>query len=191
MPQVSTVPEFLEARRTGNTKTTERLNAVFSTAHRGAIANGTALGDLKDWLHTQRAMNEPLPQTAATGTADVRGFLGPSHPSLPSTASEALGSGELEHVDDWPANQKEMVRKKLVEALDAAKPRNVKFKWKLHRGDHEITDIRDPDEDGDITITFKSPWKYVKLHASGTPPNLNEITVNVDVPPADNVILTP
>ena len=70
-----------------------------------------------------------------------------------------LTDKEIEHIDDWPNDQKEDVRKILVKAVDDEL--EVDFFWELHRGQKEYTEIDYPDGSGGVTITFFSPWNNV------------------------------
>lgn len=166
MPQVSSVKAFLKARQTGDTKTTKRLTQVFKKANHIDILVDV---DLCVWVTTPWVMDKQL-------TGQVRAFLG---------ASNALSGPELDHIDDWPKGQKEDVRGKLVDAL--INDQNIIFKWTVHNGDGELTDIDDPGPPGDITIKFRSPWKFVKLHTP-TYAGISGITVNVNQPPIDNIV---
>ncbi len=155
MPNASTMAKFLEARRTGKTDVTRALDSVFTSP-------GHLQGDepaLFTWLSGAHALDQPL-------TPEARNFLKGLQGGL------SMSDADLDHIDDWPSNQKEKVRRKLVKAIE--EDRNVKFVWKLHNGDTELTDREDPGPPGGITIKFRSPWNNVKLSATG-----DEVTVDV------------
>ena len=67
---------------------------------------------------------------------------------------------EYTAIRSWPAEQKEQLRLKLVDAID--QNRTVHFSWELYRGEHEITEIVDPGPGRGISITFRSPWKKLR-----------------------------
>jgi hypothetical protein len=150
MPVGSTMGEFLQALRTRRTKITKVLDQLFT--------NPGPLGPpnphpLFAWLSGGNALDQPLPQQA-------RNFLG----------GLGLSPAELAHIDNWPPQQKDQVRAKLITAI--AGNRNVHFSWRLLAGPDEVTDIEDPDAAGEITITFRNPERKVRI--SG-----NEVKVDV------------
>jgi len=75
-------------------------------------------------------------------------------------------SGEFNSIDSWSSQQKEQVRQKLVQAIDENRP--VRFCWELHRGEHEVTNIVDNGAGNDITMTFLSPWRKVRVADDGS-----------------------
>jgi len=98
--------------------------------------------------------------------------------ALPSLARTELGNlgltaGELDHIDQWPNDQKESIRQALVRAIDGN--RNVLFYWELHGGAGEATDIQDSGA-GDIVITFRSPQRKVRISSTL---NLGDIATDV------------
>lgn len=134
MPEQSSVATFNQARRTGVTKTTKALKALL---------------DKRD------------PQLISS-LRSTSPFLG--MPSWLRTAlrSERLSPTEIDHVAQWPDEQKDRVRNAVVDALD--ENRSVDFRWKLWDQSQEGTIVRQ-DDAGSVTITFYSPWD--KLRAEG------------------------
>jgi hypothetical protein len=147
MPIGTTVRTFIEALQSGQTKTTKALDAFFDNP--GRHQNHPNRNDFK-----------------------IRGAFD----RLPTWATNALQPNlsplELAHINSWPNDQKDSVREKLDGAI-ADKRRAVHFFWELGRANAESTNIEDPDEDGDITITFCSPRQ--KLRQVGP----DDITVDV------------
>ncbi len=144
MPIGSSMTEFLEARNTGKTNIAKVLDGLFGNP--SAFRNHQLFG----LLNTPRAFDGSLPQ-------DVRAFL----------SAWGLSEKELNHIDDWPGSQKEKIRRKLIDAIQAQANRPVQFFWKLNHGTSEETDIVDPDANGGITITFRSPWNNVFVSTDG------------------------
>jgi len=78
---------------------------------------------------------------------------------------------EFPGIDQWPNDQKEQVRLKLVQAID--ENRRVHFFWELYSGYYESSVIVDPG-DGDIIMNFQSPQRLVRYDEAK-----NEIHVDV------------
>ncbi len=78
-----------------------------------------------------------------------------------SDGLKALLGNEAENMAKWPGDQMERMRQKLVYAIDNNKP--VHFFSKLYNGEAEEIEFQDPDAQGHITITLRSPWKNVRV----------------------------
>lgn len=146
MPEMSSAKAFVRAIQTRQTNTTRTLERMFAANPSGPdhpltiYPNFVTLFGLLD-------------------TADALSS-GPGD-SLPTWAQAVLVSfgtqpgGELQHLDQWPAIQREAVREKMVKSIN--ENMSMRFHWELHDGADEATDI---DEADDLSITFKSPkWK--------------------------------
>lgn len=151
MPESSPPRKFIESLRTGRTDTTKALDQAFTSP--GSIATDPAYAEL--WAEVQRKNGL---------------HVGTNRDHLPPQAKAVLRAAglkkrELDHIGEWPPKQKELVRKRLVNAINTN--RRIHFIWQLHGGDKEDTDFKD-DGVGDITITFHSPQKNVSINAAGT-----------------------
>ena len=153
MPEKSSIKKFVEAVKTGKTKTTKVLNAVFE--NKTAAYNGSTLFDAS---HLGQARF--LDDLRAPDLDLVRDELrkpGKSDPEL------ALDDADLDHMNSWSPDEKEKVRKALVDAVGAsgAASRNIHFSWALYDGGDSKTDVDDPGPPGDIVVRFLSPRKNV------------------------------
>lgn len=74
-------------------------------------------------------------------------------------ASQALGEGELDHIRDWPDDQKERARAAISDAWDNND--KVQFLWKLWDKPNEGVTVR-KGVGKFIVITFFSPWDKVR-----------------------------
>lgn len=135
----STVRTFVEALQTGETAITRALQRVFT--------NSSQHKNHAHWpdLQVPGALDKPLPDWART---ELR--------------NQGLTDRDLDHIDDWPDVQKELVRGVLVAAVQTN--RVVRFRWELHDGAVSVNDIQnDPDPHGPIVVTFRSPRQNLKL----------------------------
>jgi hypothetical protein len=140
MPPGTTLRTFIEAIKTGQTKTTKALDSFFENP--GGLEHHTGRDDFRN-----------------AGAFNV----------LPVWAKNALKSNlstaELDHIDSWPNDQKDNVRAKLDQAIHYSR-NAVHFFWQPYHGSSEEVEIIDPDVDGDITIIFKSPRNKVTQTAT-------------------------
>lgn len=110
--------------------------------------------------HTTKALDSVdfNPHLGALGTPNVVD-------TLPDWARAGLqpplSDAELDHIDSWPKDQKELVRQAVVTATQAK--RKVQFFWELHSGTNEATDIQGLGGTGTVTIIFRSPRSKVKV----------------------------
>jgi hypothetical protein len=152
MPDMSSVITFVTALKTRKTNSTKALDVLFANDP----TNGAG--------HPQLAN----PNFAKLDVANALSS-GPGG-SLPSWAKlELLAAGlshpEVNHVGQWPANQREDVRQVLVAFIQENSA--LEFFWDLTNGTSEETDIS-----GNV-ITFLSPKSNV--HFLGP----NNISVDV------------
>ena len=141
MPDMSHVKTFVEALKTGMTKTTQALDKCNYKSHRAELGIPGALSS---------GPNNSLPQWARD-----------------ELTRQGLNNAELQHIDIWPKKQKEDVRKAIVKALN--KKRTLKFFWKLHEDKKNGTHVKGlRATTGKITITFLSPRKNVTVSANAT-----------------------
>src|SRR3989304_7971323 len=131
MPAGTSWATFNQARLTGVTKTTQALDTLSAARDSALVA--------------------PL-RTASP-------FGGLPEPFRTALGRQGLSPLELDHILQWPDDQKERVREAVVTALDSNLA--VRFVWKLHDGVDERTEIRTTSQ-GTI-ITFFSPWRKEKL----------------------------
>ena len=153
MPPGTTPFGLRTALRTGRTDTTRRLERILADPTRRAAISG--------YLSANGAVHR------ANGSAWAPGPVGGpaigwarqqlQDPALPSP----LTGEEVEHIQAWPEELKELVRIALVDAI--ANGRNVAFRWELHDGNTEATAIVTTPAAGDMTITFLSPWAGVRI----------------------------
>ncbi len=108
-----------------------------------------------DELRKPHALDKPLPGWA-------RGALQPP-----------LSDAELDHIDDWPDGQKDLVREAIVTA--AENKRKLQFFWELHSGTDEETDIQGLAGAGTTTIRFRSPRSKLRVSMA----TFGDISVNV------------
>ncbi len=139
MPPFSTIRTFAKALQTGRTNMTESLDRLMTNPSR----------------HQQNPHFSEVTSAHALDTlpAWVRQLL----------RDHGMTDPEMDHIDAWPNDQKELVRQKIVAAVQS--DRQVHSLWELHDGAIPVNDIQDPDTAGDITITFRSPRQDVKLSA--------------------------
>src|SRR3990170_6076006 len=142
MPAGTRWATFNQARLTGVTKTTEALDTLYA------------------------ARDSALVATLRTASP----FGGLPEPFRTALGRQGLSPLELDHILQWPDDQKERVREAVVTALDSNLA--VRFVWKLHDGVDERTVIRTSSQ-GTITITFFSPWSKVRPVAPG------DVTIDV------------
>lgn len=142
MPMASTFTHFIQARNSGRTNTVEVLEHIFNQ-----------IDDTHQhwaWFSQPRALDVAIP-------ANVRSFL----------QSEGMIPGEIDHLDDWPANQKERIRRKIVDNILSSNRREVLMFWRVSQLNGETTEIDDPDPEERITITAFTPWGHIRISADG------------------------
>jgi hypothetical protein len=125
---------FLKAIRTGKTNTIEALDVLFADPAAVVAHAGFAALDAAGAVNTL----QPWARTALRG-------LG-------------LATAELDHIDEWDAGQKELVRQAVVHAAKNGFP--VEFFWQLT--DAAAEDIAIVPGPPKATITFLSPERRVK-----------------------------
>lgn len=137
MPPFSTIRTFVKALQTGRTNITESLDRLMTNPSR----------------HQQHPQFSEITSAQALDTlpAWVRQLL----------RDHGMTDPEMDHIDAWPNGQKELVRQKVVAAVQS--DRQVHFLWELHDDATPANDIQDPDAAGHITIRFRSPRHGVKL----------------------------
>ena len=149
MPDMTNIRKFITSLQTRETDTTKALTKLMTKPGR-------------------HKTHPKISELRTTGTLD----------KLPDWVRTELGNlgltgGELDHIDQWPNDQKERARQFLVQAIDG--DRNVRFYWELHGGAAEATDIQDSGA-GDIVITFRSPQQKVRVSSLVT---VGEISTDV------------
>ena len=141
MPPTSTIQTFINALRTGQTRTTRGLDELFASP---AALGGSLKTDEAALLRSPGGL-EPLAGWMRDRLAGV---------------SDPLTGPELDHIDEWPAIQKERVRQALVRAIDDDV--TVRFSWEIYSGAGPDTAIVDHGAAG-IFVTFRSPRARVRL----------------------------
>ena len=157
MPEASTPKEFEAALKERRSKTTKALDNFFERP-----------GQLKthpiytsDRLKKTAVFNDSL-RAWAKNEFLARGVAKPV---------------AFKHINQWPAAQKERLRKALVHAIENGV--KVRFFWELYGGTNETTTIT-PEPlpmSGTITITFLSPQSRVRV--SNAKDTFGEIFVDV------------
>ncbi len=144
-PSMVSIEKFVEVLQTGQTDITKAIDELF--ADPGALM-GT---DLYRQLQQGGALDSLSPEMRAIGT------------------EKGVTDKEMDHIDEWPNDQKDEVREKMVASV--ANNRPMHFFWELHRYDNEAIEILDPDAAGDITVIFLSPKS--NLHPPDAQGNIN------------------
>ncbi len=85
-----------------------------------------------------------------------------------------LRPDEITHIESWPKQQMEDVRKAIVGVIDNPGAPPLNFSWVLHDGNNEETDVSDLPN-----IVFRSPQK--RLTSSGWAPPW--LSAKFNVPP--------
>lgn len=112
MPPSTKMQTFLQALRTGRTRTTDALDQLFASPI-GLQADG---------------------HLTAFRTAGHLNTL-----DQPCKAHLSLSAAEFAHINSWPNDLKEEIRVRLVNAIDGNL--QVRFRWKLTTGADEDHDI--------------------------------------------------
>ena len=134
MPEPSTIKKFVESLKTGETNTTKVLEKLFGSQQAlQALSNhpNVTNGDLARANALSSGANGGLPVWAKQelqGQGPASGLLG----------GLRLSDKELEHIDSWPAPQRDRVRGALAAAVSSGNP--VHFSWELHAGNAEETE---------------------------------------------------
>ena len=157
MPEGSTPKVFEAALKERRSKTTKALDAFF--ANPGQLKTHPIYAS--DKLKKTNVLSLPLKAWAKNE------FV----------ANGVTATKAFKHINQWPAAQKERVRKALVHAIE----NNVKlrFFWELYGGAKEATTIT-PDPlptSGTITIIFLSPQSRVRVSTAAE--TFGEIFVDV------------
>ncbi len=147
MPPNCTWTTFLKAAHDRETDTTKALDKIFGNP--GLYGN---------------------PEYVQIAGDNYAGILGiPIHVRSYLASASYLAKEELDHIDQWPAGQREAVRAALANAVRFGQ--KVKFFWELYHGDHEETDIvpaRGGKTPRPATITFRTPWSRVRELPAGS-----------------------
>ena len=112
MPAGTSWTTFNQARLTGETRTTQAIDALYAAQDPAVVA----------------ALGQAVP------------FTGLPEPFLGALRARGLSTLELEHVRRWPDDQKERVRAAVANAISSGL--SVRFAWKLHDGNGERTVIQ-------------------------------------------------
>lgn len=139
MPEMSTIKQFVLAVQTGQTNTTRALTAMF-------VRPGHYTGD-PNWQAFQQAY--------ALNT--LPGWL------RTMLKNNNLSDGEVDHINEWPNEEKEQVRQALVEAIQ--QNRSAVFSWQLYDGSVSANAIEGVGGAREIKIAFKSPRANVRSSA--------------------------
>jgi hypothetical protein len=146
MPDHTPISKFIKTLRTRKTDITRSLDELFDMAYRDELLIDPNIDTFKN---TPNVL-DILPQWA-------RDIL--QRPPRPGIVRDPVSEEELDHIDSWPNEQKEKVRRKLVDAIDGG--RAVYFFWELYRGDVEHVGIDDVTSGECINITFFSPFDNI------------------------------
>ncbi len=146
MPVASSLKELKDALKTRETNITRALEDLFKDpstlaghTHRGDLGTAYILsskqpGDmLPDWATDELQRNVPNP-----------------------IVQKALSNKEIAHLNNWPKEQREDLRKVLDPRAPGDPPLN--FRWELHGKDEEETDFSVPGE-----VIFRSPQKNLEF----------------------------
>jgi hypothetical protein len=147
MPVYSSLRTFIDALKTRRTNITKTLDALLADPKQWrnsneytAIQNDYDLGDAK-----KRAFPDAIRiRLANTGLSNFPG----------------LSTAELEHIEQWPKEQKEQVRVAVMHSIDHDK--SIKFFWELHDGPEPQTVVNHLTGDRREVI-FKSPRRALRV----------------------------
>ena len=139
MPEMSTIKQFVVAVQTGQTNTTRALTSMF-------VRPGHYTGD-PNW----QAFQQPYALNTLPGW--LRTML----------KNNNLSDKEIDHMDEWPNEEKEQVRQALVQAILAN--RNAVFSWQLYDGSVSANAVEGAGGSGDLRIAFRSPRANVRSSA--------------------------
>jgi hypothetical protein len=154
VPDTSSIRTFIQAIKTGQTKTTKVLNALFG--NNTASYNGSTLFD-GDHLGKANVLDN-LRDPAVSWACDELRKPGQSDSSL------AISEADIDHINSWPAAEKEQVRQALVAAVGppGGPSRGIHFSWGLYDGASSRTQVNTPPAPGAITVIFQSPRANVE-----------------------------
>jgi hypothetical protein len=140
----STFADFIAARNSGRTNTIEVLEKIFNMFDQNHQHFG--------WFSQTRALDNPIP-------GEVRAFL----------IEEGLQDVEIDHLDDWPARQKERIRRRVVTNALSSQRRLVQLLWRVTMLNDEQTEIDEPSTDSNdrVVITTSTPWRNIRISADG------------------------
>ena len=159
MPPHSRITTFLEALRTRRTKTTDALETMFA-----------------DPANVPLVLVEKLAEPGALNKAKATAWrMSPIGWARSELQRAGLNDEEVDHIRDWPDEEKEKVR----DALDNAIQRGqvVRFNWELTTGNKSLSDVPDPlPTSGAINITFRSPEQRVRVRGT---PGTDDVTIGV------------
>lgn len=141
MPDQTDIQKLKESLRTGKTDITRALDRLFTNPD--PSAQHLLLGE-SHFVAMEQGDPDILDDLANIPGVDQM------------LLDRGVSPGEISHCNDWPSDQKKEVRLKLIKAVNSNIP--IHFYWELYRGTKEATEIQDPDQVGEITITFRSPW---------------------------------
>ena len=135
MPAYSTIHSFINAIKSGDTNITQCLER---------LANDAA--------KRQKYGADISAPHGAVG--HLPGWL------RNEMVQSGMSQPEVDHVEQWPDNEKEKARVQVVEAI--RDERVIHFSWELYDGGQPLTEVRrDPNQD--VRVVFRSPRKGVKL----------------------------
>jgi hypothetical protein len=138
MAPMSSIRTFINALKTGETRTTRALNKVVADRRSAAAHERRAA------LGHSGAMDAPL-----------------QPPFRDALRSAALPDEMItECIDRWPDDHKERVRRALVKALKEGQ--RVQFAWGLTDGDDLRTEIRTTG--GTVTVSALSPRSSLRVY---------------------------
>ena len=147
MPVASSIQELIDALRDRETNITRALDDLFGDP--GTLAGHPNRPDLGTPYTLSSEPGDMLPPWA---TDELQG-----RSKLPvSPVNKPLKDDEIAHVNNWPPQLREDLRKVLHPRV-AGGP-HLKFHWELHGGDSEQIDDSVPGQ-----MTFRTPQKNVRL----------------------------
>lgn len=161
MPVASTLRELIDALQARKTNTTRLLDEMFGS--RAALSRVDAHPNRADLDDQDVFVSGPAGKMPTWAEQELTGA---GHLRLIRT----LNAAEIRHINDWPAGNKEELRKALVAALRANPQEPLEFFWELYDGDEEDIDTSVPGQ-----VTFRSPKSRAMLSGPGAG------TVNVRV----------
>lgn len=162
MPVASSLRELIDAIQAKKTNTTRALDDLFGS--QAALDRVNAHPNRGEIDRENAFVSGPNGRLPTWAQAELAGAG-----SLP--IGHKLKPVEIQHINDWPADNKEALRVALKAALEANSPEPIEFFWELYDGDEESIVI----EPG--KITFLSPKSKAMLSGPGA--GSTTITVKV------------
>lgn len=135
MPPFSTLRTFVNSLKSGETNITRSLERL--------VRDDKKREKYREWVDRPNSLDGEFPPWLRTELVQA-----------------GMKEAEIEHIQDWPDSQKEVVRAQISGAVKDKRP--LRFGWELYDGKHPKSDVR-RDSDQEVRIVFQSPREGVEL----------------------------